>query len=85
MLTLARRVDLNIVIMDVKEAHLNGKVGPEDGQHYVQAPAEAYKVGMCWKLKRWLYRITPAARVSEIDYAERVQSEGMLRGTAAPA
>lgn len=36
-LTLAHRDGLNVLAMDVKKAHLNGKDGPEDRHCYVQA------------------------------------------------
>lgn len=46
------------------------KVQQGDRQHYVQAPPEVYKGGLCWRLKRWLYGMRPAARAWEEDYAE---------------
>ena len=84
LLSLAHRDGLKVLVLDVKKAHLNGVVKPEDGRHYVQAPDERRKPGMCWRLRRWLYGMRPAARAWEDDYAERLEAEGMLRGKAAP-
>lgn len=43
-----------MAVVDDKKAHLYGKVPQGEGQHYVQAPAEAYNDGMCWRLLRWV-------------------------------
>lgn len=47
MLTLVRRGGLSILVTDVKKAHVHGKVQQDDGQHYVRAPPETYKDGLC--------------------------------------
>lgn len=44
-MTPAHRDDLNVLVMDVKKAHSNGKAQPEDGQRYMQAPPEVSNVG----------------------------------------
>ena len=67
-----------IMLIDVKKAHLNGRV-PEDVYVYVELPD-----GTCWRLKRWLYGIRPAASYWEADYAERMEAIGFVRGKAAP-
>ena len=84
LLSLAHRDGLKVLVLDVKKAHLNGVVQPEDGRRYVEAPEERRKPGVCWRLRRWLYGMRPAARAWEDDYAEKLATEGMVRGKAAP-
>ena len=67
-----------IMLIDVTKAHLNGRV-PEDIHAYVELPD-----GTCWRLKRWLYGMRPAASYWEADYAERMEAVGFIRGKAAP-
>lgn len=59
---LVHRDGLCVQLLDIKKAHLNGKVQPDGGEHYLQAPPEKAKVNMCWELKRWLCGMRPAAR-----------------------
>lgn len=46
-------------------------------------PPEKFKDGYCWKLQRWLYKMRPATKAREEDYAERLRGEGMERGVTA--
>ena len=63
-----------LLFIDVKKAHLNGKV-LEDEWAYVVLPAEAG--GGVARLRRWLYGMRPAARAWEEDYAAKlVQGSG---------
>jgi len=84
MLALAYRDNLVVMVLDVKKAHLNGVVKDEDGESFVEAPSERKREGTCWKLRRWLYGMRPAARAWEDDYAEKLATEGLSRGKAAP-
>ena len=63
-------------MIDVKKAHLNGKV-PEDEKVFVLLPSEAGR-GVV-RLKRWLYGIHPAAKAWEELYATRLTNEGGFR------
>ncbi len=67
--------------MDVRKAHLNGKL-KEDKWVYVQLPPEAG--GGVARLRRWMYGMRPAAKDREEDYAANLQREGYRRGMAAP-
>ena len=64
--------------IDVKKAHLNGKV-PDNTFVYVQLPD-----GRCWRLRRWLYGMRPAASAWEADYTNKLESIGFQRGKSAP-
>jgi len=68
---------MKVMFIDVKKAHLNGRV-PEDVFAYVKLPD-----GRCWRLKRWLYGMRPAASAWENDFAERLESIGFVRGKSA--
>ena len=67
-----------LVFIDVKKAHLNGKV-PEDTFAYVELPD-----GRVWKLKRWLYGMRPAAAAWEADYSEHLEQAEFARGKSCP-
>ena len=67
-----------LLFIDVKKAHLNGKV-PDDVFAYVRLPG-----GKVWRLKRWLYGMRPAAQAWEEDYAQNLGSIGFARGRSAP-
>jgi hypothetical protein len=67
-----------IMLIDVKKAHLNGIV-PEDVYAYVTLPD-----GTCWRLKRWLYGMRPAASAWEEDFTKNMEKAGYKAGTAAP-
>ena len=70
-----------LLFIDVKKAHLNGKV-LEDEWAYVVLPAEAG--GGVARLRRWLYGMRPAARAWEEDYAAKLVGAGFRRGVSAP-
>ena len=62
---------------DVKKAHLNGRVKPED-------EAARGDVGGCAKLQRWLCGMLLAALTWEEDHCCHLGEAGMMRGKAAP-
>ena len=66
------------MFIDVKKAHLNGLV-PEEVFAYVKLPD-----GRCWRLRRWLYGMRPAAQAWETDYSDKLVGAGYARGKAAP-
>ena len=68
-----------IMLIDVKKAHLNGVVGT-DVWACIELPEENYEEGKCGRLRRWLYGMRPAAKAWEDDYAEKLESNGFLRG-----
>ena len=70
-----------VLFMDVKKAHLNGKLG-EDGWAFVVLPSEAGS-GLA-RLRRWLYGMRPAAKAWEEDYGANLVKEGYNRGVAGP-
>lgn len=53
----------------------------EDGNGLIQAPDERKSPGKCWKLKKWLYVMRPAARAWE---ATKLEPLGTSRGKVAP-
>ena len=67
-----------ILLVDVKKAHLNGKV-PKDLFAYVKLPC-----GKVWRLRRWLYGMRPAANAWEADCTQKLESVGFVRGKSAP-
>jgi hypothetical protein len=72
-----------IRLIDVKKAHLNGKVG-EDVWACIELPEEDAEPGMCGRLNRWLYGMRPAAKAWEEDYAAKLIGAGFKRGVASP-
>ena len=77
------RVDrggVKMMFVDVKKAHLNGKL-KDDEFAYVQLPEEAG--GGVGRLRRWLYGMRPAAQAWEKDFAAKlVQEAGFIKGRA---
>ena len=73
-----RRMRRKLFFVDVKKAHLNGKV-PAEVDAFVKLPD-----GRVWKLRRWLYGMRPAAQAWEDDFAEKLASIGFVRGKSAP-
>ena len=71
------------MFIDVKQAHLNAKLA-EDEYVYVTLPKEANAKLKCGRLLRWLYGMRNAASSWEREYSEKLQSEGYVRGKAAP-
>ena len=70
-----------LMFLDVKKAHLNGKL-QDDEFAYVYLPGEAG--GGVARLRRWLYGMRPAAKAWEEDYAGNLRADGFVRGRAAP-
>jgi hypothetical protein len=85
-LVLARQTEgEKVMLIDVKKAHLNGKVNMEDdGRHFIELPLESKADGKVGELKRWLYGMRPAARAWEDDYSKNLEEIDMKRGSAAP-
>ena len=77
-----RRGVVKLMFIDIKKAHLNGKLR-EDEFAFVWLPAEAG--GGVGRLRRWLYGMRPAATAWEEEYAEVVEKElGFARWRSAP-
>jgi hypothetical protein len=74
----ARRMRRKLFFVDVKKAHLNGKV-PDETSAYVRLPD-----GRVWRLRRWLHGMRNAAQAWEADFAEHLESIGFVRGKSAP-
>ena len=77
MLVLAKQglgEDIVTVLIDVKEAHLNGRVKPENGDHFVTLSEDMG--GGCAELNG----MRPAARAREEDHCCQA---AMVRGTSA--
>jgi hypothetical protein len=70
-------------LIDVKKAHLNGRVG-EDTWACIELPEEDAEPGMCGRLVRWLYGMRPAAKAWEDDYSAKLLGAGFRRGVASP-
>ena len=73
-----RRMRRKLFFVDVKKAHLNGKV-PDEKYAYVKLLD-----GRVWRLRRWLYGMRPAAQAWEEDFTEKLASIGFVRGKSAP-
>ena len=77
-----RRGQVKLMFMDIKKAHLNGRL-MQDEYAYVELPIEAG--GGVGRLRRWLYGMRPAASAWERDYAENLTKKaGFRRSRAAP-
>ena len=75
-----RRGAVKLMFVDIKKAHLNGKL-TEEKYAYVQLPLEAG--GGIGRLRRWLYGMRPAASAWEEDYSNNLESIGFKRGKSA--
>ena len=74
------RGPLKLMFVDVKKAHLNGKLAADEFA-FVQLPAEAG--GGVGRLRRWLYGMRPAAQAWEKEYSKRLVNEaGYIKGRA---
>ena len=76
----AARGPVKLAFVDIKKAHLNGKLSEEEFA-YVQLPLEAG--GGVGRLRRWLYGMRSAAAAWEDDYAAKLESIGFARGKSA--
>ena len=83
MLRTGRMVRQKLMFIDIKKAHLNGVVGPDE-HAYVALPPGCCRAGYCGRLKRWLYGMRPAASAWEADYTERLHMFGMEKGVSVP-
>ena len=64
------------VFIDVKKAHLNGKVLDD-----IHALVRMF-CGRIWKLKRWIFRFRPAANAW--DFVEKLTGAGFEHGKSCP-
>ena len=74
-----RKGKVKLMFIDVKKAHLNGKLR-DDEFAYIRLPPEAG--GGVARLRRWLYGMRPAAQAWERAYTEKLTKEGFVRGEA---
>ena len=75
-----RQGPVKLMFIDIKKAHLNGKLS-DDEYAYVQLPEEAG--GGVGRLRRWLYGMRPAASAWEEEYSNTVEAAGFVRGKSA--
>ena len=71
-----------LMFIDIKKAHLNGKV-PEEEFVFVEDPTDP-SGSRCWRLMRWLYGMRPAASAWEADYSIKLAEVGLAKGVANP-
>jgi hypothetical protein len=81
--TWGSRDPTKVMLIDVKKAHLNGRVG-EDVWACIELPEEDAEPGMCGRLVRWLYGTRLAAKAWEEDNASKLLGAGFVRGVASP-
>ena len=75
-----RRGAVKLMFVDIKKAHLSGKL-TEDEYAYVQMPPEAG--GVVGRLRRWLYGMRQAASAWEEDDSKNLESISFKRGKSA--
>ena len=76
-------MNMKLMFIDVKKAHLNGTVGEDECAYIMLAPEDKVE-GRCGRLRKWLYGMRPAASAWERDYTEKLESIGLMRGRSAP-
>ena len=59
----------NVMLIDVKKAHLYGEL-EDHGSAFVLPPDGECEQGKCWRLRRWLYGLRPAASSWEKHYSK---------------
>ena len=69
------------MFIDVKKAHLNGVVKPDE-RAYVKMPDDPE--GTCRRLKKWLYGMRPAANAWEGEFTQTLSEMGFRPGRACP-
>ena len=72
-----------LLFVDVKKAHLNGKVD-SDQFIVIELPREVGGDKRYGRLRRWLYGMRGAASAWERDFSMRFQEVGFEKGKAAP-
>ena len=70
-----------LMFIDVKKAHLNRVVGPEE-YAYVKMPCDP--PGHCRRLQRWLYGMRHAASAWEKDFSNKLAECGLMVGESSP-
>ncbi len=70
---------VKLMFIDVKKAHLNRVVGDEWA--CIDLPDEDVEPGMCGRMRRWLYGMSPAASAWEKDYFRRLDLPEHGRGS----
>ena len=78
-----RAEKMKLLFIDVKKAHLNGRVG-EHEYVYIELPSEIEGEKRCGRLRRWLYGMRGAASAWEKDFSAKLQEIGFRKGRAAP-
>ena len=76
-----RRQRPKLMFIDVKKAHLNGRLGPDDVV-FVQLPGSPQRT--CSRLKRWLYGTREAASAWKRDFVKKLAEIGMMIGKSSP-
>ena len=71
-----------LMFIDIKKAHLNGKV-PEEEFVFVEDPTDP-SGSRCWRLMIWLHGMRPAASAWEADYPIKLAEVGLAKGVANP-
>ena len=70
-----------VMFIDVKKAHLNGRLGPDEVA-FVQLLGSL--PGKCSWLQRWLYGTRQAASAWERDFVEKLAEIGLMGGKRSP-
>ena len=71
-----------VMLIDVKKAHLYGELG-DHGSAFVLPPDGECEQGKCWRLRRWLYVMRPAASAWEKHYSKTLVDMGFAKGVTA--
>ena len=71
-----------IMLIDVKKAHLYGELEDHESA-FVLPPDGECEQGKCWRLRRWLYGMRPAASVWEKHCSKTLVDMGFAKGVTA--
>ena len=71
-----------IMLIDVKKAHLYGELEDHESA-FVLPPDGECEQGKCWRLRRWLYGMRPAASAWEKHYSKTLVDMGFAQETTA--
>ena len=71
-----------IMLIDVKKAHLYGELEDHESA-FVLPPDGECEQGKCWRLRRWLYGMRPAASAWEKHYSKTLVDMGFAKGVTA--
>ena len=70
-----------IMLIDVKKAHLYGEL--EDHESAFMLPDGECEQEKCWRLRRWLYGMRPAASAWDKHYSKTLVDMGFAKGVTA--